>query len=81
MNDLIKKELHVAIHGQTAKFRLVKYAVLIPLFGAIYWWGGSEVLLSTIGVLAIVGVIVHFFFRYKTNGWQDDWWLYKSLYK
>lgn len=111
MNEVLKKELYVAVHGQSARFRIMKYAILIPLFAALYWWGvkwgegphckaglsagegggpaqifsrklcEGEVLAWALGVLFILALAVHFFFRYKSNGWQDDWWLYKSVLK
>ena len=75
-NDVIKKELQVIAHGQSVRFRLIKYAILIPLFGAIYWKFGFDTMLLTLGALAALGIIVHFFFRWKTKGWTQDWWLY-----
>lgn len=79
--NVFKKELHVTIHGQTAKFRLVKYAILIPLFAVIYWWKGGEVLAWALGIALIFALAMHFFFRWKTNGWEDSWGPYKSLFK
>lgn len=81
MNNLLKKELYVAIHAQTAKFRMVKYAVLLPLFGTIYWLYGGEVLLKTLGVLFILAIGMHLFYRWMTRGWENDWGGYKSLFK
>lgn len=78
---LLKKELYVAVHAQTARFRVVKYAILIPLFGAIYWWKGKEVTLWTLGIALVFAIAMHLFYRWKTNGWQDSWGGYKSLFK
>lgn len=69
--NFLKKEIYVAIHGQTARFRLVKYAILIPLFGAIYWFYGGEVLAWTLGVMFVLALAMHFFFRWKSNGWVE----------
>ena len=66
-------------HGQSARFRLVKYAILIPLFAAVYWKFGGKVFAITLVALAILGSAMHFFFRWKTNGWRNDRWLYKRL--
>lgn len=81
MRDFLKKEIYVAIHGQTAKFRIVKYAILIPLFAAVYWFYGTEVLLKTLGVLFVLAITMHFFYRWKTEAWTRDWGGYKSVFK
>jgi hypothetical protein len=79
--NLLKRELHVAIHGQTAKFRVVKYAILLPFFGAIYWFFGGEALLSALGIAFVFAIAMHLFYRWMTNGWRDSWGGYKSLFK
>lgn len=79
--NLLEKELYVAIHAQTAKFRMVKYAILLPLFGVIYWVYGKEALLKTLGVLFVLAIAMHLFYRWMTNGWEDSWGGYKSLFK
>lgn len=81
MNDTIKKEIHVAIHAQTARFRVVKYAILVPLLAAVYWKWGGETFAWTLGVLLILALMMHFFFRWKSNGWMDDYGPYKSVFK
>lgn len=80
-SDTIKKEIYVAVHGQTARFRIVKYAIMIPLFGGIYWKYGGEILAWVLGVALILALIMHFFFRWKSKGWMEDYGLYKSLFK
>ncbi len=43
-SDTIKKELYVAVHGQTARFRVVKYIVLFAIgYGVHYKWGWDGV--------------------------------------
>jgi hypothetical protein len=68
MNETVRKELYVAVHGQTARFRVVKYILIFGVGGAIYWKWGGEVLAWTL-------------LRYMSNGWMDDWGPYKSLFK
>jgi hypothetical protein len=75
--DIVKKELYVAVHGQTARFRIVKYIVLFAVFSALYSWYGWKVVWQTLGVALIAALVVHFFFRFKTNGWSEPWGLYK----
>ncbi len=79
--NLFQKELHVALHGQTLRFRAIKYAILIPLCGIVYKFFGGIFLLKTLGFLLIVAVGVHFLYRYKTDGWTKDWGGYTSLFK
>lgn len=76
-----KKELYVAIHGQSARFRIVKYAILIPFFSIVYWLKGREVLVWALGVAFIIAIAMHLFYRWMTNGWQDSWGGYKALFK
>jgi hypothetical protein len=79
--NLIKKELYVAAYGQDTRFRIAKYAVLLPFFAFIYWRFGGIVLLKTLGVLFVISIAVHLFYRWMTNGWQDSWGGYKPLFK
>lgn len=81
MHDVIRKELYVALHGQSARFRLVKYAILVPLLGGIYWWKGGAFFLKTLGILLILALAMHFFFRWKSKGWMEDYGPYKSLFR
>lgn len=81
MKASIKKELYVAFHGQSTRFRIVKYAVLIPLFALIYWKWGGEVLLKTLGVAFVFAIAMHLVYRWKTNVWRDDWGGYTSVFK
>ncbi len=80
MKDLIEKELYVAVHGQTARFRMGKYLVFAVLFGGIYLWWGTRAVFFTLGIAFVVALAMHFFFRSMTNGWVDDWGLYKSVF-
>ena len=79
--NLIKKELYVAIHAQTARFRVVKYIVFFAIFGTVYWlWGGKAVLWA-LGISLVFAIAMHFFFRWKSKGWMEDYGPYKSLFK
>ena len=77
----IMRELHVIVRGQSARFRLVKYAILTALFGAIYWKFGGKTFAIALAALALIGTAVHFLLRWKSKGWTEDWWLYKSLFQ
>lgn len=80
LNDLLKKELYVAVHGQTARFRVGKYLVFTVLFGGIYMQWGTRVVFLALGTAFVVAIAMHFFFRSMSNGWVDDWGLYKSVF-
>jgi hypothetical protein len=77
--EVIKKELRVIAYGQTVRFRIYKYLVLIPLAAGLYWWKGWVVLGWTLLVVAVVGVTLHFVLRWKTHGWEKPWGPYKPL--
>ncbi|MFZ2555313.1 MAG: hypothetical protein WAZ27_02535 [Minisyncoccia bacterium] len=72
MNPL-KKELYVAIHGQTARFRMVKYAILLPLFAIIYWFWGGEALFKALGIALIFAIAMHLFYRWKSKSWIEPY--------
>ncbi|MBY0539157.1 hypothetical protein K2P56_01815 [Patescibacteria group bacterium] len=74
-----KRELHVAVHAQSAKFRVKKYLVLAVIFAVTYFfsgWGGAGALLF---VLTVVAIAVHFIFRWKTDAWTKSWGSYKRI--
>lgn len=79
--SLLKKELHVAMHAQTWKFRVGKYAAFAIIFGAVYAKLGREALLWALGISLVFALALHLFYRYMTNGWQDSWGGYQSLFK
>ena len=76
---VIKREKYVILHGQSFRFRIVKYCVLFPLAIVLFIWGGWAVVVRSFLFLAIAGIVMHFFFRWKTNGWKKSWGLYKKL--
>ena len=78
--NVFTRELYVALHGQSARFRAIKYAALIPCFAYVYWRFGGEVFFKTLGVLLVLSLIVHFFYRWKTDGWTKDWGGYTSVF-
>ena len=79
--NLFKKELYVAVHAQSARFRVVKYIIIVAVLGAVYSWKGWEGVWWTLGVSFIFAIAMHFFFRWKSKGWMEDYGPYKSLFK
>ena len=81
MNEILKKELYVALHAQTTRFRIVKYIVIFGVGGAVYWqWGGEVLAWALVGAL-VFALAMHFFFRWKSKGWNENYGPYKSLFK
>ena len=64
----IKRELEVAFskHSQPIGFRIIKYMVLTAL---IWFLWGTNLLWIILGVVFVVGLSLHFWYRYKTKGW------------
>lgn len=77
--ETYEKEKYVVLHGQTVRFRLVKYSIIIPVFVGIYFWKGFEFTFYTLFISLIVSIAAHFFFRYKTKAWTKAWGLYRPL--
>lgn len=78
-NDMLRREAHVVVHGQTARFRLVKYAILIPLFVAIGLTLGWDVMWTALVVALAVAIAIHLLFRWKTKAWTQSWGPYKKI--
>ena len=70
----------MALHAQSARFRIVKYIVLFSFGFGLYVWKGSEVVLEAFIVLFVVAIGIHFYFRWKTGGWMKSWGPYKTLF-
>lgn len=76
-----KKELHVAIHAQTWRFRVGKYIAFVIIFGTVYVKFGKDALLSALGIAFVFAIAMHLFYRWMTGGWENDWGGYTSLFK
>lgn len=79
VKELIEREKYVAIHGQTPRFRIVKYLILLAIAGGIYAWNGWTAVGLVFMTLFILAIAVHFVFRWKTKGWTESWGPYKKL--
>lgn len=78
MNTLMKRELKVILHGQSIKFRLMKYIVIISIGILIYRWQGWDGVAYFLLFGALLGISGHLFLRWKTKGWKQNWWLFKT---
>lgn len=79
IKKLIKREIHVAVHAQSAAFRIKKYLLFAVLFSITYLAFGLSETLVLLAVLTVLAVVVHIFFRFKTNAWTTSWGPYKRI--
>lgn len=77
--DFYKKEKHIIVHGQSRRFRVIKYIILFGIALGLYVWKGLGITVLLFLFLGIVGIAVHFFFRWKTEGWTKSWGPYKRI--
>lgn len=78
--ELVEREIHVALYAQSTRFRIIKYIVLFIFGLGLYLWQGTQVLIETFLVLTVIAIGIHFFFRWKTNGWMKSWGPYETLF-
>ncbi|MES2618213.1 MAG: hypothetical protein V4613_10050 [Bacteroidota bacterium] len=71
MNKTIKRELEVAFSkkSQSVKFRVIKYIALAIL---VYFFWGNKWFWPVTGVLVVLSLTLHFWYRYKTKGWTKS---------
>ncbi len=79
MNKTLRKELYVMKYGQSWKFRMMKYPVLLALGAFLYYiYGWQGVFLGLeIGMIGAIGL--HLVFRWKTNAWTKSWGPYRKM--
>jgi len=70
-----KRELEVAFskHAQPIWFRIMKYLVLSF---TLYLFWGSKLFWFILLILFIAAMVLHFWYRYKTNGWTSTYGLW-----
>ncbi len=79
MKDALKREAYVAVHGQTWRFRAVKYAIIIPAVAALYAWKGAAVTGWWLLAAFAAAICIHLLFRWKSKAWTRSWGPYKKL--
>lgn len=79
IKELIEREKYVVIHGQTLRFRIVKYIILAAIAWGLYAWKGWTAVWMVFLVLSIIAIAIHFLFRWKTKAWTESWGPYKKL--
>jgi len=72
MNKILKREFEVAFskHAQPVWFRVVKY-ILLGSF--IYFFRKSKWFWIILTVLFILSLLLHFWYRYKTEAWTKSY--------
>lgn len=74
-SSIVKRELEVAFskHAQPLWFRLLKYTLLVLLF---YFYGGTRIFWIILGIVFILGLLLHLWYRHKTEGWTKSYGLW-----
>jgi hypothetical protein len=73
----IKREIEVAFSKQSQPvwFRILKY-ILLCFVLYIFW--GSKLLWIILLILFVFAMLLHFWYRYKTDGWTKNYGLWKK---
>lgn len=72
MLNTIKREFRVACskRAQPVWFRVAKWIVLL---GGAFAFFGSDFFWYWVGGLTVIGILVHFLYRWQTRGWTRPW--------
>lgn len=73
------REKYVAIHAQTARFRVIKYLIILALLAIVFAWSGWKGIGMFFVITIPLSLAVHFFYRWKTKRWTESWGGYKKL--
>jgi hypothetical protein len=75
-NKTIKREIEVAFskHSQPIWFRILKYILLGCI---IYFFWESKLLWIILLILFAFAMLLHFWYRYKTQGWTKSYGMWK----
>jgi Na+-driven multidrug efflux pump len=76
LNKTIKRELEVAFskHSQPIWFRVLKYILLAVIM--FFFWG-TKLLWIILLISFAFAMLLHFWYRYKTQGWTKSYGLWK----
>ena len=76
---MLQRERYVVLHGQSWRFRVVKYIVILAAGTGVFLWKGGTAVAVMLLTLFVAGLVVHFVFRWKTKAWTQSWGPYKKL--
>ena len=76
ISSVIRRELEVAFskRSQPVWFRIVKYIIIAVL---VYLLWGSGWFWIVFGILFVLSLMLHFWYRYKTDGWRKSYGMWK----
>ena len=76
LSKTIKRELQVAFskHSQPIWFRILKYILLV---GIVFCLWGTKLLCVMLLIMFAFAMLLHFWYRYKTQGWTKSYGLWK----
>ena len=76
LSPVIRRELEVAFskRSQPVWFRIVKYIIIAIL---VYLLWGSRWFWIVFGILFVLSLMLHFWYRYKTAGWTKSYGMWK----
>ena len=76
LSPVIRRELEVAFskRSQPVWFRIVKYIIIAIL---VYLLWGSRWFWIVFGILFVFSLMLHFWYRYKTDGWRKSYGMWK----
>ena len=76
LSPVIRRELEVAFskRSQPVWFRIVKYIIIAVL---VYLLWGSGWFWIVFGILFVLSLMLHFWYRYKTDGWRKSYGMWK----
>jgi hypothetical protein len=74
--NAVKREAEVAFskNSQPALFRIIKYILLGCI---LYFFWGSKLLWIILSALFVFALLLHFWYRFKTQGWTKSYGLWK----
>jgi hypothetical protein len=75
-SKILKREMEVAFskHAQPVWFRIIKYMVLGFI---IYFFWGTKLVWIILLTIFVLSLLLHFWYRYKTHGWEKSYGLWK----
>jgi hypothetical protein len=79
MLETLRREIYIVIHGQSIRFRVIKYLVFIGIIIILSKNYGLQSTSYFLLLAMIIALTAHFFFRWKTKGWRNSWGLYKKI--
>ena len=77
--NFYEREKHVIVHGQPRNFRIAKWLIIVIAAAFLFRYFGWQITLIAFLCCAGAGVILHFFLRWKSDGWTKSWGPYKRI--